>query len=51
MNIYIDLQQVNDAVRAHLEKNGIQIKPYEQVFSDLKTLSSNNSKVFDLFTI
>lgn len=42
--IYIDKGKLDADTRAHLDKSGITVKPYEDIFADIKTLSDGQKQ-------
>ncbi|KAF4380638.1 hypothetical protein F8388_016992 [Cannabis sativa] len=48
---YVDKRKISPEVKLHLEGNGIEIREYSDVSSDVKLLASNNLKHVDIKTV
>ncbi len=45
--LYIDEKKLTDEVKSHLDENGIEYKPYEEITNDLGEIPGKCSLVFD----
>jgi Xaa-Pro aminopeptidase len=47
VNLYIDNQKVGDDIREKLEKDGIEIRPYDSILSDINKLPEHSAVLID----
>ncbi len=45
---YIDGKQMTESVKAYLDKNGVTVKEYEEIYSDLAALGEEDTLAFNL---